>query len=65
MQYVKTSLTFCQGVFILSYLNNNIKYLKKVPNKCLWISYMINHMKLHPGGNSVEPEFVNNVTYFT
>ena len=47
-----------QGVFVLPYLSYNISYLKKVMDKCLRISYMINHVTLHPGGNSVE--FVRN-----
>jgi hypothetical protein len=44
-----------QGVLVLSYPKNNIKYLKKVLDKYLWIRYMSNHVTLHPGGNCVEP----------
>ena len=59
----KSLISLCQGilhqdVFVLPYLSYNISYLKKVMDKCLRISYIINHVTLHPGGNSVE--FIRN-----
>ena len=44
-----------QGVFVLSYLKNKIKYLKEIVDNRLQMRYIRNYMTLHPGGNCVEP----------